>query len=595
MPDQITFNLLHAPWIPILRHNGKAEKVGILTALTQAAQIRQIAASNPMDRVALLRFLLSVLMWCRENAKSSLAALDPETTGIPADWLQRLMQHEAAFNLLGDGKRFYQEASLKGSNTRPIADLLVEFPGADSVNHMRHVLHDGSYGFCPACCTMGILRLSVWAPANHAYPASVNPASAAYVLREEKNLFQTLRANLPDANPHSDLAPWLADAPPESPDSVARLTWRPRKLWLNDTQGGSRCAYCGAPGAVVTSLCIERGWPTPVTSGQQFGRDVLEEFQKLHAEYRSKNTDRRKLADKVVAVAPVIRKCRMDDLRKACNQDHPTLQSALPITESDQQEIAWRFHQLISRNDECARDAIKALTARPSKDEQEALGDDGLRAKKFWDADPHLLADGEPISSPSLSADPAVHASSFWRSALRLQRSEIAGVTAIGPAVNKFTFQDATAVALPDATPTVKERANLSAECRAGLGGLLRDVTPNPDRQHPEIDSALKLLTPDVEAQIRDRLYRRNPSTPDDAAEHTEFLQALFEPVVESVVASATPGSPRRRFAARKDAHALLNKKIRELAQKSGNPSNTDLPPPNPGGLSRKTRKGGTK
>jgi hypothetical protein len=59
------YNLLVKPWIPILRIHGKPDRVGIRTALIEAGRIRQIAASNPMDNVALLRFLLAVLQWCK--------------------------------------------------------------------------------------------------------------------------------------------------------------------------------------------------------------------------------------------------------------------------------------------------------------------------------------------------------------------------------------------------------------------------------------------------------------------------------------------------------------------------------------------------
>ncbi len=46
------YNLIEEPWIPVLFHNGKWERVGIRKALAEAGRIRQIAASNPMDRVA---------------------------------------------------------------------------------------------------------------------------------------------------------------------------------------------------------------------------------------------------------------------------------------------------------------------------------------------------------------------------------------------------------------------------------------------------------------------------------------------------------------------------------------------------------------
>jgi hypothetical protein len=57
MNEQSKNNLLVERWIPVLWKNGKTSRVGIRDALTQAGKIRQIAASNPMDNVALLRLL----------------------------------------------------------------------------------------------------------------------------------------------------------------------------------------------------------------------------------------------------------------------------------------------------------------------------------------------------------------------------------------------------------------------------------------------------------------------------------------------------------------------------------------------------------
>lgn len=61
----MTYNLLEERWIPVLWTDGKACRVGIVEALTQAGRIRTIAASNPMDRMAVLRFLLRVLQSCK--------------------------------------------------------------------------------------------------------------------------------------------------------------------------------------------------------------------------------------------------------------------------------------------------------------------------------------------------------------------------------------------------------------------------------------------------------------------------------------------------------------------------------------------------
>jgi hypothetical protein len=47
---QGAYNLLEEKWIPVLYNDGKTDRVGICQALIDARTIRQIAASNAMDK-----------------------------------------------------------------------------------------------------------------------------------------------------------------------------------------------------------------------------------------------------------------------------------------------------------------------------------------------------------------------------------------------------------------------------------------------------------------------------------------------------------------------------------------------------------------
>lgn len=78
------YNLLEEAWIPVLWNDGRAGRVGIRQALMQAGRIRQIAASNPMDRLAILRFLLALLYWCKRSPGDG----DTPSSGdsLPAVW-----------------------------------------------------------------------------------------------------------------------------------------------------------------------------------------------------------------------------------------------------------------------------------------------------------------------------------------------------------------------------------------------------------------------------------------------------------------------------------------------------------------------------
>ena len=179
-------NLLYESWIPVLYRNGKAERVGIRKALHDAHKIRQIAASNPMDRVAILRFLLALLYWLKGNPPDKL----PDDS-FPADWFKKLDDNYESFNLLGDGKRFYQRKD--GNEKKLSANYLVqEVPTGVNLSHFRHST-DGDNGLCPACCAMGLLRLPVFATSGgRGKPPGVNRRPPIYVIPLGPSLADTL-------------------------------------------------------------------------------------------------------------------------------------------------------------------------------------------------------------------------------------------------------------------------------------------------------------------------------------------------------------------------------------------------------------------
>ncbi len=88
------YNLLEEKWIPVLWKDGHSDRVGITEAFTQAGRIRQIAASNPMDRLAILRFLLALLYWCEGNPPHDKDSI----SSFPPDWFKKLKDNRDCFN-----------------------------------------------------------------------------------------------------------------------------------------------------------------------------------------------------------------------------------------------------------------------------------------------------------------------------------------------------------------------------------------------------------------------------------------------------------------------------------------------------------------
>ena len=146
------FNLLDKEWIPVFYRDGTVKRVGIRRALEQAHRIRQIAASNPMDRLAILRFLLALLYWCKGNPPDKLS-----DDSFPPDWFKKLHDNKNYFNLLGKGKRFYQDSEAK--RPQAVTQLIQEIPAGNNFYHFRHSI-DKKDGLCPACCAIGLLAVA---------------------------------------------------------------------------------------------------------------------------------------------------------------------------------------------------------------------------------------------------------------------------------------------------------------------------------------------------------------------------------------------------------------------------------------------------
>jgi len=242
------YNLLDEDWIPVLYRDGQWDRVGIRRALKDAGRIRQIAASSPMDRVAIVRFLLALLYWCRGNppTKADAAESDPPWS----NWLRKLDGQRACFNLLGDGKRFYQCLHSAKSAKKLSANYLVhEVPTGTNAWHFRHAT-DASDGLCPACCAVGLLRLPLFATSGgRGKPPGINAKPPLYVIPVGKSLAATLRLSWSKAS-------CLGTPAWEEPDIglpthgevplLTGLTWLPRRVWLDSPdEPRANCISCG--------------------------------------------------------------------------------------------------------------------------------------------------------------------------------------------------------------------------------------------------------------------------------------------------------------------------------------------------------------
>lgn len=269
------FNLIDEPWIPVLWRDGRTDRVGIRDALIEAGGIRQLAATNPMDNMALLRFLLAVLYWCKGNPPEN---EDPAEGGsFPADWFEKLDEHRECFNLLGDGKRFYQ--CRHPSDPLSANYLVQEIPTGTNAWHFRHST-DGVEGLCPACCAMGLVRLPVFATSGgRGKPPGINAKPPLYVIPVGQSLADTLRLSWHRAINFGTPAWQKPDLPLPAQGEVpllTGLTWLPRRVWLDDPgEPEANCIACGRKSLLIRHCVFAGSGSTRAAKGNWQDPHVL--------------------------------------------------------------------------------------------------------------------------------------------------------------------------------------------------------------------------------------------------------------------------------------------------------------------------------
>ncbi len=271
MSDEASaFSLVTEPWIPVMWRDGATERLGLAETMRRAHEVRGIVAPNPMDRVAILRFLLAVLYWCRGNPDDG-ATWEPDAP-LPSGWFTKIEEERARLNLLGDGPRFMQTQGI--TRQRPVTDLMLEIPSGNNFRHFRHVT-DYDAAFCPACCAVGLLRLPLFATSGLPdLKAGINGTPPIYALWLGETLADTLQVNW---RPATDVGrpiweqPRLAETTGPVP-LLHGMTVPARRAWLKEAVAEpTACTHCGATSRRTVRECLSEsagelkssGWTDP--------------------------------------------------------------------------------------------------------------------------------------------------------------------------------------------------------------------------------------------------------------------------------------------------------------------------------------------
>lgn len=126
----MTFNLLHEPWIAVLRTDGTTGEVSLLDAFRDGESIQRVTGELPTQAFAIHRLLLAILHRAAPvRTPSEWAELNHDRAGLVADVDEYLRHFENRFDLFHPSQPFFQVADLRtakddvGGLERLIADV----------------------------------------------------------------------------------------------------------------------------------------------------------------------------------------------------------------------------------------------------------------------------------------------------------------------------------------------------------------------------------------------------------------------------------------------------------------------------------------
>lgn len=247
----MNYNLVTEPWIPVLFHNGVVKSLGIKETFLQAHGIRQIAATNPMDRLAVIRFVLAILYWCKGNPVDVVG-------GFPPDWFDKLDDNREMFELFGERRRFYQYRNNQEVEKKSVNYLLHENPTGTNCWHFKHTL-DGKCGLCAACCALGLVRMPVFTTSGgRGHSPGINAKPPVYGIPTGPSLFDTLRLLWKQVDA-TGIPMWESPGMqlPKTVPILTGLTWFPKQIWLDHPSITGHCVNCGELAPLVISIVYE--------------------------------------------------------------------------------------------------------------------------------------------------------------------------------------------------------------------------------------------------------------------------------------------------------------------------------------------------
>lgn len=197
----VSFNVLDAPWIPVVCMDGSRELLGIRETLRRAPELKEISAVSPLEEFSVYRFLSVFLMDALRPGRNSDIKKLLKRGSFDMEQIEAyiaLCEGEGvSFDLFDKNRPFLQAAYVKNGEKNPESASRLDFAQPNGNNHV-HFEHGSGADYCLSFAEAlpKLIAANLFATnGGSGYQPSISSSQGTnpyMVLINGKNLFQTL-------------------------------------------------------------------------------------------------------------------------------------------------------------------------------------------------------------------------------------------------------------------------------------------------------------------------------------------------------------------------------------------------------------------
>lgn len=199
---KVSFNVLTAPWIPVINAEGGREELGILSLLERAHELQSVSDASPLVEFSLHRLLFVFLTDALRPADTAdlIDLLDAGRFDMDLirEYVSLCESEGVSFDLFDEERPFLQTPYKAewDRESKPVTVLDCTIPSGNNHTHFDH--RKGSTVSIPSAAAARLLpTVQLFCTAGaQGYPSGVNGAPPFYMIIQEDNLFRTLVCGL---------------------------------------------------------------------------------------------------------------------------------------------------------------------------------------------------------------------------------------------------------------------------------------------------------------------------------------------------------------------------------------------------------------